>query len=719
MATKTSGIVRTMVLVFLLVLSAFLCVVRLLKLQIVDGSMYAAKSTSSYTATQSIQAARGQIVDKNGVKLNSNEIVYKVIIQKAFFTRGAENLIISRTLKILQKYNQKWTDNVPVSLTEPYYFTTTDTETLEKFKANLVLNVDATAENCMNELYKKYSIGDEFDEYDEKTRRCIAAVRYEMEMRDFSYSNRYTIAEDVSLEAVTEIKEQGFLMSGIDVVEEPMRVYLRSGTAAHIRGTIGAISSEQYAQLKEDGYTMTDTIGLSGIESALESVLRGQNGTRTITRDNEGVVISDRITTAVQAGNSVKLTIDADFQDTLQQILENHISWLHYNNDPDRGNLCDAGAIVVLDAKTGGVLAMANYPTYDLNDLINNYSAVLNAENTPLYNRAINGVYRPGSTFKTITASAGLITGTISPSSTIACGGRYTFYNDYQPKCAGIHGSINVVSALKWSCNIFFYDVGRRLGIDTVSDFAAKFGVGTDLGLEIGGATGRMTTPDLYEELTGESWTDGNTIQASIGQSETLLTPLHLAVQAMTLANDGVRYQPYLVDSVWNYDSTEMIYKTQTEIVETIDAGDTGTFDTVREGMIEVARNTYWPLISKNYLFAGLESEVAMKTGSPEANGYFNSTVVAYYPAEDPQIAIGIVLEKGEFSKFIVRNIIDAYFYDNYEPDLDEEGNVISPWKAVKSSAPSTGAATGGENPDVLPEDGDYSANDTGDNDDA
>lgn len=681
---KASGVIRTMTLVFILVLAAFLCVVRLLKLQIVDGSMYAAKSTSSYTASQSIESARGQIADKNGVKLNSNKIVYKVIVQKAFFTKGAENYTISKVLDILRKHNEEWIDTIPITVTEPYNFTSVSDSALEKFKANLVLNVDATAENCIDAMMKRYDIS---DEYDEQTRRYIAGVRYEMETRDFSYENKYTVAEDISMDTVTEIKEQGFLLSGIDVVEEPMRIYLSSGTAAHIRGTVGSISAEQYAELKEDGYSMNDTIGLSGIESAMESVLRGTDGVREITRNSEGEVISGNITSSVKAGNSVKLTIDSKFQDTVQQILENHISWLHYNNDPDRGNECDAGAVVVLDVKTGGVLAMANYPTYDLNELVENYYSVLNAENNPLYNRCINGVYRPGSTFKSITATAGLITETINSTSTITCGGRYTFFTDYQPKCAGVHGSINVVSALKWSCNIFFYDVGRRLGIDTLASFAEKFGVGTDLGLEIGGATGRMTVPELYEQLVGEAWTDGNVIQSAIGQSETLLTPLHLAVQAMTLANDGIRYKPYLVDSVWNYDMSELVYKTQKEVAETIDAGDTDAFATVRNGMIEVAKNSFWPLYSQNYIFDGLESEVAMKTGTPEASGgYYNSTVVSYYPAENPEIAIGIVLEKGEFSKFMVRNIIDAYFYDDYQPDTDEDGNIISPWKRDRNT---------------------------------
>lgn len=677
--SKISGIIRTMALVALIVVSAFLCVIQLMKIQIVDGSSYANASEKSYTATQTIQAARGQITDCNGVVMNSNKIVYKVIIQKAFFLSGSENTIIARTINILKDNNQEWIDELPITLEAPYEFTGSDA-VVDKFKAAIGVNVDATVDNCMKALVAKYKIDTET--YGEQMIRYIAGVRYEMQIKDFSYDNRYIFAEDIDKTTVINLKEQSFLLNGIDIVEEPIRVYLRGSTAPHVLGTIGAISEEKYTELKDEGYSLNDTIGTNGIEKAMESVLRGENGTRTITRDSSGSAISDEITQSVQAGNSVKLTIDSEFQDTIQEILENQIKWLHYYDDPNRGNQCDAGSVVVLNAKTGAVLAMANYPSYDLNDYVDDYSAVLNAEGNPLYNRAINGLYRPGSTFKTITGSAGLVSGLIDRTTPGICTGVYTYYTDYQPKCTGYHYGYTIVDALKVSCNIFFYDLGRRLGIDYLSNYASKFGIGQDLGLEIGGSSGRMTTPDLYEKLIGTEWTPGNTLQAAIGQSETLVTPLHLAVQAMTLANDGVRYQPYLVDSVWNYDMTDMLYKTEANAVETIDDAGTDAFSIVREGMIAVSTNCTWPIYAQTWIFDYLPYSVAIKTGTAQVTETtYNSTICGYYPAEDPQIAFGIVLEKGEFSRYMIRNIIDAYFYDCYEPDLDEDGNVVSPWK--------------------------------------
>ena len=677
--SKISGIIRTMVLVAVIVVMAFLCVIQLMKIQIVEGGTYAEASEKNYTASQTIQAARGQISDVNGVILSSNKTVYKVIIQKAFFTAGSENTIIARTLNILKNNNEEWIDELPMTMTAPFKFEGDD-ETIDKFKSKIKVNVDATVDNCMKALVERYGI--DTDKYDEQMVRYIAGVRYQMEKKDFSYNNRYIFAEDISKKTVISLKEQSFLLNGIDIVEEPTRVYLRGTTAPHVLGTIGAISEEKYAELRDEGYSLNDTIGTNGIEKAMESVLRGENGIRTITRDSSGSAVSDEVTQAVQAGSSVKLTIDADFQDTMQTILENQIKWLHYYDDPNRGNQCDAGAAVVLDAKTGAVLAMVNYPSYDLNDYVENYSAVLNAEGNPLYNRAINGLYRPGSTFKTITGSAGLISGLIDRSSQGICTGVYTYYSDYQPKCTGYHYGYTITDALKVSCNIFFYDLGRRMGIEYLADFASKFGIGEDLGLEIGGSSGRMTTPELYEKLVGTEWTPGNTLQAAIGQSETLVTPLHLAVQAMTLANNGVRYKPYLVDSVWNYDMTEMQYKTDPAVIETIDDNGTDAFEIVREGMIKVSTNCTWPIYAQTWIFDYLPYSVAIKTGTAQVTeNTYNSTICGYYPAEDPQIAFGVVLEKGEFSRYMIRNIIDAYFYNCYEPDTDEDGNIISPWK--------------------------------------
>lgn len=677
--TKISKLLRTIVLILLVFVSLFLCILRLLKLQIVDGGKYLAMTETSYTSNYEIIATRGQIFDCNGIVMTSNKTVYKVIIHKAFFAVGTENDVLNRTAEILKENNEKWNDSVPISYTKPYQFISEDENDIYLFKERIRVNPDATADNCIKELIRKYNI--DSHKYTENEQRVIAGIRYEMELKDFSYDNRFTLAENISLDTVIKLKEMSHLLGGIDVIEESVRDYLMGETAPHILGTVGSISYDDYQNLKTEGYSYNDIIGTYGIEKAMESVLRGENGERRISRNSNGEAVSDEISKEATAGNSVVLTIDSKFQNDLKNILQNQINWL--NNTADRGNDCDAGAVVVLDVNTGAILGMVSYPSYDLNESVENYNKVLNAEGNPMYNRCINGLYRPGSAFKTITAVNGLSSGLIDRTSRAECTGVYTYYaaSDYRPKCTGFHYGSDVINCLKWSCNIFFYDLGRRLGIDELCSFASKFGYGQNLGLEIGGLSGQMSSPELFEKLRGEPWTDGNTLQAAIGQMDTLVTPLHLAVQAMTLANDGIRYKPYLVDSVWDYDMTELVYKTNPQISETIE-NTNDAFGIVREGMIAVSTLVNWPTSSSLWNFDYLPYNVAIKTGTAETgDGYYTSTVMGYYPAEKPEIAFGIVLEKGEYSRYMVRNILDAYFYDCYEADLNEDGIVINPWK--------------------------------------
>lgn len=685
---KVGYIIRSLFWVIITFVLVFLAIIQLMTIQIVNGDFYASQTESFREADQSISAARGQIADVNGNVLVSNQSVFKVILQEAFLTAGKENETIASTLNILEKCGEEWIDNVPITKEEPFVFTNVSENELDRFRTNLGLNLDATVENCLNALAVNYSIDTE--KYDARAVRLIGGVRYEMERKDFSFRNKYILAEDISLETVLRLKEQGFILAGVDISEEPKRIYIRGDIAPHVIGTIDPITEKEYQNSKDENgetvYTINDLIGKTGIEYGMESVLKGTDGNRTIVRSSTGEVVSDTISEPVQPGNSLKLTIDSEFQEDLQTILENQIKWLHWYNDPQRGNECDGGAVVVLDVKTGAVLGMASYPTYNLIDYDNDPLAVLNGENgASMFNAAVDGLFRPGSAFKTINATAGLIEGLIDHDTITFCNRKYTYYELYQPTCTAAHGALNVVDGLYHSCNIFFYDLARRMGIDTLAFYAEQFGYGTDLGLEIPAQKGQMTTPENYERSTEQTWDVGQVIQAGIGQSATQVTPLNLAVQALTLANNGVRLRPYLVDSVWNYDYTELISKTEPKVAAVIDDKGTNAFETVREGMIKVSTWCYWPTGDPNrWTFDYLPSNVAIKTGTAEMDSigkYYTSTVMGYYPAEDPQIAFGIVLSKGEYSRYMIRNIIDAYFYDCYEPDLDEEGNVVSPWK--------------------------------------
>jgi len=685
---KINFIIRFSLLVAMMLVFGFLGVSILMKIQIVDGQYYVDQTQRLSTATQTVQAARGQVFDSQGRVLNTNKTVYKVIVQRAFFPYGEENEVIERTLKILKHYDEEWLDSVPITTTVPFEFTDVSERVLEDFKERIRVNVDATVENCIKALFDNFNIS---PEYDAETARAIAGVRYEMRLRDFSHRNRFTLAEDISFDALANLKEHSTSLPGIDIIEEPVRIYHDGFIAAHLRGTIGRISAEEFAEFKEQGYDLNDTIGKNGIELAMESVMRGENGTRTIVRNSRGVAVADEITASANPGNSVMLTIDSRFQNDLQEILKNHISWLHtldktYDNTRwNRAGLnTQGGAVAVIEVKTGRVLGLATYPTYDINEYLADYESVLNAELTPLIDRSTMGLYRPGSSFKTVTSVAGLFNNTVDHNSTVNCGGVYRFYPDYQPVChiaPGSHGSLNVIRALRVSCNIYYYDIGRRMGINALAEAAHALGIGIPLGLETGGVTGRMTTPEGFEALNGRPISDGDIIQAAIGQSETLVSPLHLAVAAATIANSGERYKPFLIDSVWNYDRTELVYKTEPQVANVYGAGRNDVWNTTREGMLTVAADVNWPLGGPSN-FDYLPSKAALKTGTAQApNGTYNSVVMGFYPYEEPEIAFGIIFENSEFSRNMIRNVIDAYFYNAYEPDINDDGLIVSPWK--------------------------------------
>ncbi len=680
---KISAFIRFAVLVAIIVVAAFMCGLRLLQIQIADGEMYLAMTKSTYTAEQPIEAARGKISDCNGIVLNSNVLSYSINFQRASLKTGTENEIIYRVLSVLLANGEEWNDSLPITKTAPYSFLKDKEKQVDTLREEMGLGVYATVENCMNELYTAFEIS---DKYDEQMRRYIAGVRYEMQLKDFSYENQFVLASGMKEETVLQLKELSSMLPGVDITEGWSRLYVDGDVAPHLRGTVGAISAEEYAELKASGYTMNDIIGISGVELALEEELRGERGIRTITRSSDGVELSDEVTLDPIAGNSVKLTLDSEYQAMVQDIVQYHIDFLHsphYTQD-ERGKECQSGAAVVLDVKTGGVLAMVTNPGYDLNDLLENYEAVLAADNQPIFNRALSGVYRPGSTFKTITSVAGLAEGIVTPETEIYCSGTYTYYKGYTPHCWQLwgHGSLDVKWALRHSCNIFYYETARLLGIDRLAWWASRFGVGQDLGFELTMENGQMTSKPLYEQL-GLTWNEGDVIQAGIGQSETLLTPLHMAVQAMTIANRGVRYKPHIIDSVYNYDYSELLYKTEPVVAEDMSEYK-DVFETVIDGMIMVSESANFVIEGQyvnTYTYKGIDvKQVATKTGTPQkTTTIYNSAIVGFYPADDPEIAFGVLMDEGEFSRHVAANIISAYVTREFNPVYDEEGYAVLP----------------------------------------
>ncbi len=662
---------RTAFLAILVVIAVALGLIRLMTVQIVNGDAYLQQSEYTSVYTQTIKATRGQIVDADGNPLVENKVGFNVIIDDTYFPSDNKeaNEILIQTVRILKEAKLEWNETLPVTDSAPYEYEKNRDSDVEKLKTLIGVNVYATAENCIDKLIDDYEISE--TEYSAEEQRIIAGIRYEMKLRDFSLGNTFTLSEDIPVETVTKIKELGVRLKGIDVREEAVREIAVGDVLPHEIGTVGPIFAEEWEELKEKGYSMNDTVGKSGIEKALEDELRGEDGTRTITLTN-GEVTSAEVTEEAKGGHTVKLTVDSDFQRDLQEILVNFMSDLR-NQAAYSGVEC--GSIVVLDVKSNAVLGMATAPTYDLKEYKANYDELLEDENYPLINRATSGLYRPGSTFKTITATAGLNEGIVTGESTFTCNQKMKFY-DIEVGCTGWHNDIAVARALRVSCNIYFYELGRRLGIDKITEYASMYGYGQHTGIETGDYAGHIGNPETFNDL-GIDWTVGQVLQASIGQSETAVTPLQMAGVASTIANRGVRYKTHLVDSIYDYSMKNEIEKREPEVAEKINLNYDYVYDYVIDGMIQASENNF----PAEYSLSNLGFDVAIKTGTPQnwRNGddITDSCFIGFAPAYDPQIAFAGMIEGGEYSKYMIRSIIQAY-YKNFSEDSSYSNTKIN-----------------------------------------
>lgn len=649
---KIKGAVFIAIVLFLGVISA----VRLMKIQIVKGDDIVNmndNSVSTLVYTRNTKATRGEIVDFSGNLIVGNKTSIDIILQKALFPEDNQqgNEILLQVYRELKNRGFSLEQDIPVSDTAPYVFTGEEADQ-EKLKKDLNLNVYATAENCIDKLIYDYdiSIG-----YSEDEKRAIAGIRYQMMISDFSYSNDFVLAKNVDSETVIALKEMSNYLRGVNAAESAVREIVQGNVLPHEIGTVGPIYAEQYDELKNEGYSLDDTLGKSGIEAAMETQLRGQNGEEEITVQNGSIVNSETISDA-KPGNTVRLTINSTYQIKLQNILDSFIANFPSINDKPQLKNVHSGAIVVLDAKTGAVKGAATAPTYNLIDYSTNYEAIQNAENSPLLNRATYGLYLPGSTFKTITATAGLNEGIVDGNTSFECHQKYPFMgHDYQ--CTGYHNSIAVTRAIEVSCNSYFYELSRRLNIDNITKYATLYGLGQHTGIETGDAAGYLANPETFA-ANGQEWYIGYVLQAGIGNYGSGVTPLQMAVVANTIANEGVRYQPYLVDSLCDYGTENIAKKTEPTVAERITLNYDYVYDYIEQGMINASHN-----VPSKYSLSNLGFDVAIKTGTPQTddNGGQNSFFIGYAPADDPELAFAGVIEGGEYSKYMIRDIILAY----------------------------------------------------------
>lgn len=685
---RKTAIRRMRVLVAAACILMLLYGLRLIFLQLVNGEDFKSQATNTTDYKFTVTAARGDIVDSRGERIATSVTGYNVVLNKLLM--GDEDLdgMLQKIVELLRANGESWNDTLLISQPDAagnYTFTaeagsTRDQKALAAMKDNLGLQQYATANDVMEKLVEDYDLAS----YPLSWQRTLGGIHYEMQLQAFSNVNNFIMAENVSEATVATIKEHSLSLPGVEIVETSTRSYEQSTVLPHVLGRVGKITAEKWKvtdengqttyPLREKGYNMNDIIGISGLESAYEEELRGKDGVETITRNSDGVIVDTALTTVPEPGHTVQLTIDSRFQKAVDKALAENIDMINrvYNTGSMKAA---AGAAVVLDVKDGSVLAASNYPSFDQNLYATQYSEYSADESLPLFNRALQGLYTPGSTFKPAVAVAALDSGVINRSSTVYCNGVYTYYDDYRPKCTrhGHSGNIDVITAIKWSCNIFFYDVGRRTTSDVYDAYAYKMGLGTRTGVEVNEATGRLTTKN------DSNYTASLDVQAAIGQGNTVVTPVQLATYAGTLANRGVRYRTHFVKAILDTNTGKVLQETQPEVMDVIeDRGD--TFDLVRQGMIGVSETVSG---LKNYPVT-----IACKTGTPQRSEtyyvgstrkhYTNTMMIAYGPAEDAEIALGIVIEYGgggARAGNLVADIFDAYYaMKDGSLTLDETG---------------------------------------------
>ena len=686
-----------------------LFVLRLIFLQLVNGDDFKAQATNTTDYNFTVTAARGDIVDSSGRRIATSTTSYNVVLNKLLMGDRDLDTMLQQIVELLRENGESWNDTLLIGQPDAaghYEFTDDDTSTsdqkqLADMKDTLGLQQYATADDVMEMLVEKNNL----QGFSLEWQRVLAGIHYEMDRQAFSNVNNFVMAENVSAAAVATIKEHSLQLPGVEIVETSARSYEQSDIIPAVLGRVGKITAEKWKvtdsdgnvtyPLRDKGYNMNDILGISGLESAYEDELRGKDGVETITRNSDGVIVDTQLTTVPEPGHTVQLTIDSNFQRAVDKALAENIDMINrvYNTGDMKAA---AAAAVVIDVKDGGVLAASNYPSFDQNLYATNYSEYSSDPGLPLFNRALQGLYTPGSTFKPAVAVAALDSGLINQYSTVFCNGVYNYFKDYHPKCTrhGHSGNIDVVTAIKWSCNIFFYDVGRRLTSDVYDAYAYKLGLGQRTGVEVSEATGRLTTKN------DSNYTASLDVQAAIGQGNTVVTPIQLATYAATLANNGVRYRTHFVKAILDTNTGEVLSETQPEVMDVIE-GTGNTFELVREGMKQVPSTISGKISS--YPIA-----IACKTGTPQRSEtyapgkhYLNAMMVAYLPADDPEIAIGISIEYGGYgarSGDLVVDIANAYFAmkdGTLEKQAEEEAAQSQADQQAADTQQSTGTANG------------------------
>ena len=657
-----SPLFRIYIFAAVLVTVAVVFFFRLMQMQIVDGESYVAMLTQGSTVDQTLTAARGEILDRYGRPLAANRIGFDLQLSRALLSSGDENAIILQVVGLLQGQGEEWNDVLPISQSGPYAYIEDGQQTPATLRSFLGLGDYASADDAMYWLIQRYGLG----AYSPYEQRAIASVRYDMERQGWSMSQPYTLATGISIETVSLVKQLSLDLPGVQVEETAHRYYEDGTLAPHVVGRVGPLFQEEYDRLKEEGYRLSDEIGKEGIEQVYESYLRGESGIRRIYRDASGKVESVEDVQQPVPGNSVVLTLDSRMQQVASRSLVDQIAYLNAYAPVGEGREADAGTLAVVNVKTGEVLALVNVPSYDLATYGIDYASLIApGSNNPLFDRALTGRYAPGSCFKPVVGLGGLNERVITPTSRVLCTSVYTLPSDpnHLFTCLSAHGSYTLREAIRESCNIFFYDTGRKMGIDTINKYARELGLGVSTGIELHETTGSQSVdnPDR----------PGDTLQTSIGQMGNAYSPLQLANYAATIANHGTRMKLSIVGRISSY-NYERTYYEHTPAVESESSIADEHFDTLIAGMVDASH-----IGTARATFAGYPIQVASKTGTPQTLEFPNSVFIAYAPADDPEIAVAVVIEKGWHGYTgapVAKAIFDYYFFG--ESDTEVAGNI-------------------------------------------
>lgn len=689
--TKRANInLRFNILTVLIYIVGIILIAKLFSLQIVHGAEYREQSNTRLTRESTLEASRGSILDKTGVPLVTSKIEFSLEMYKSKVETEILNEAILNMIQVLEKYECSYADIFPIKI-EPFEFTMTD-ETLANWKKANNIEENMTAEQAFYKFRDKYKI----QNTNLQEIRKVIAIRYLIAQKGYSSTRAVTIAEDIPREAVAEFSESSEKFAGINIVVKPVREYTSGNLASHILGYAGKISSEEY-ESRKNYYSRNDIIGKTGIENVLEEYLKGKNGVKQIDMAVDGTTTAEYIAEEAIAGSDVVLTIDANLQKIAENALSSNIQKIASGGFGKAYN-AKAGACVVMNVNSGEVLAMASYPDYNPADFVggisteawNNYT---NNESKPLVNKATQNSYSPGSTFKMVTAIAGLESGVINLNTKINDTGVYTKYRDFQPRCWVYtdyhrgHGYLNVSEAIEKSCNYFFYETSDRMGIDNLVRFAKYFGLGAKTGIELQSETAgvlasKETKPQLHPNEP--YWSSGNTLQAAIGQSDNEFSPLQMARYISMLANGGKKIDVSIVKTIRNADGSEASREEINQFVNKklgLEEDNTENIEinqsylkAVLQGMQSVTSDTGGTAYVR---FKDFNISVGGKTGSAEApNNQVHAWFVGFAPFENPEIAIVVMVENGGHGNYtaeVVRDIMAEYFgmnTQNVEEDM-------------------------------------------------